>query len=173
MTAETLRIYALNVDSDARHTNLTRARGESVEMPPLAEWLGVDDLDHREIELFPLDDLGDMPLSDYVTRAFDPDPAINATTANRLDALSGSVLLVPGRALQDTPRDSRELTEVAILTLAQADQTGALPKADLAPPPTLPEQEDRPPEKMRRITIVFLLTALALAGLVVLLGALG
>jgi hypothetical protein len=173
MSAETLKIYALNVESQARHTNLTRARGELAELPPLADWLGVAELDFREVELFPLEDLGDMPLSDYVTRAYGPTEAIAAGTANRLDALSGSVLIVPGRALQDTPAPGAELTEIAALALAEADHDAQLPKADLTRPEPARTSDDRKPEKSSRFAIVVLLGVLVLAALGILTGAFG
>ncbi|GAA5077996.1 hypothetical protein N0B44_10775 [Roseibacterium beibuensis] len=171
--SEQLRIYALNVDSKARHTNLTRARGEISEMPPLTDWLGVEVLDHREIELFPIEDLGDMRLSDYIRSAFDPAEAIRAETALRLDALSGSVLILPGRALEEEPDPGSELTEIAVMEIAVPDHEASLPKADLTSAAPTPQAEDLGPEKTRRWAIVFLLTALVLAGLVLLIGALG
>jgi hypothetical protein len=49
------------------------------------------------IEVFPIEDLGDMSLTDYVVMAFDPVPPPGPDDRARLDALEGSVLLVPER----------------------------------------------------------------------------
>jgi aspartate carbamoyltransferase catalytic subunit len=60
MTPTTLHIFAINGESDLRHTNLTRAQGLSPDLPALEEWLGVDTLLTDLIEVFPIEDLGDM-----------------------------------------------------------------------------------------------------------------
>jgi hypothetical protein len=42
MTPTALHIFAVNGDSDLRHTNLTRAQGLRPDLPALEDWLGVD-----------------------------------------------------------------------------------------------------------------------------------
>jgi hypothetical protein len=142
MTA--LHVFALNTDDpDLRHTNLTRALGEKPDLPPLAEWLGLESLTTREIELFPVKDLGDMSLSDYITAAFGPDPDIPAAVRQRLDALDGSVLLVPDSAFAIDPTPGAQATAIAVLPLARPDHRAALPRAEVAavttPAPPAPD----------------------------------
>jgi aspartate carbamoyltransferase catalytic subunit len=44
MTPTALHVFAVNGDSDLRHTNLTRAHGRSARPAALEDWLGVDAL---------------------------------------------------------------------------------------------------------------------------------
>jgi hypothetical protein len=141
MTPTALHIFAINGDSDLRHTNLTRAQGLSPDLPPLAEWLGVDTLATDLIEVFPIEDLGDMSLTDYVVMAFDPVPPPATDARARLDALEGSVLLVPDTAMPAEPKPGAMLTAIVTLPLAQADHTAELPKADIHAPGTAPAEE--------------------------------
>ncbi|ABD56821.1 hypothetical protein [Jannaschia sp. CCS1] len=143
-----LQIFALNEPIDVSHTNLTRQTGETPELPPLAEWLGVDTLDTDQIELFPIKDLSDMPLSEYIRLAFAPEEQIAPADITRLDALSGAVLLVPETALSAAPRPGSQATLIASVPLAQADNSGSLPKADVAPVPSAapaPAEPEAPP----------------------------
>jgi hypothetical protein len=145
MTPTTLHIFALNGESDLRHTNLTRAQGLAPDLPALEEWLGVDALVTDQIEVFPVEDLGDMTLSDYVVMAFDPVPPPGAEVRGRLDALGGSVVLVPDTAMSAEPRPGAMLTAIATLPLAQADHDADLPKAELRA--EAPEDDAPPPEE--------------------------
>ena len=117
-------------------------------MPPLAEWLGLDALRTDQIEIFPVEDLGDMSLSDYLVMAFDPAAPPDPETRARLDALEGSVLLIPDTAMPAEPKPGPGLTPVAVLALARADHVADLPKADLQPA-AAPDGE-APPEEGRR-----------------------
>jgi hypothetical protein len=131
--SDVLHILAINAKTEVRHTHLTRARGEAPELPPLTEWLGAE-VDTDEVELFPVKDLGEMALSDYVTMAFAPE-AIPPQALRRMNALKGHVLLVPERALSEEPAPGKEATLIASLPLARADHGGTLPKAEITPPP--------------------------------------
>ena len=131
--SDTLHVFAVKAAPDLRHTHLTRARGDTPMLPPLTEWLGAE-VDTDEVELFPVKDLGDMSLSEYVTMAFAPE-SMPAQAARRMDALKGHVLLVPERALSEEPAPGKEATLIASLPLAGADHGGSLPKADVAPMP--------------------------------------
>ncbi|MCU4651356.1 hypothetical protein N8I71_00810 [Roseibacterium sp. SDUM158016] len=142
MTAPLLHVFAVNGESDLRHTHLTRAMGEAPDLPPLADWLGLGALDTDEVEFFPLKDLGDMHLSDYLTMAFVPETAIAQDVRARLDALEGSVLLVPEAAMDGAPRPGPNLSAIATLRLAQPDHVADLPPAGIAPRPA----ETAPPE---------------------------
>jgi hypothetical protein len=148
MSNQELHVFAVNGDRAGalRHTNLSRAGGETPELPDLREWLGVERLDTDRIELFPVGDLGDMSLATYVTQAFDPTPGIDAETAARLDALEGSVLLVPDGAFDGVFHPGAELTRVASVPLALPDHVAELPKAEVTPPPQ-PGPGRFPPER--------------------------
>jgi hypothetical protein len=130
---DTLHILAVNAVTGVRHTHLTRARGEAPVLPPLTEWLGAE-VDEAEVELFPVKDLGEMALSDYVAMAFAPE-SIPAQDARRMNALKGHVLLVPERALSEEPAPGAALTLIASVPLARPDHGGNLPKAAVTPPP--------------------------------------
>ncbi|MDG4649851.1 hypothetical protein P6F26_15505 [Roseibacterium sp. SDUM158017] len=146
MSAKTLHIFAVNGDSDLRHTHLSRAKGEAPELPDLRRWLGVETLDTDRIELFPLKELDGTRLSQYVTMAFDPVPLIDTATAARLDALDGSVLLVPDTAFTGVFHPGAELTRIATLSLALPDHDADLPRADVTPYPA-PGPDRFPPER--------------------------
>jgi hypothetical protein len=149
MTPTALHILAVNGDSDLRHTNLTRAQGLRPDLPALEDWLGVDAILTDQIEIFPIEDLGDMTLTDYVVMAFDPAPPPGPDARTRLDALEGSVLLVPDTAIPTDPKPGAMLTRIATLPLVQADHSADLPKADVraAAPPAEPESPAAPPKK--------------------------
>jgi hypothetical protein len=160
------RIYVFSVTAPAglRHTHLTRASGEAPDLPPLTEWLGAE-VDTDEVELFPVADLGDMSLSEYVTMAFAPE-TIPPQAARRMNAIKGHVLLVPERALAEEPAPGKEAREIAALRITPADMTGQLPKADMTPPPRPDPAPAAPPA--RRGTLIWVLIALGLAALLVL-----
>ena len=145
----TLHVYAVNGLSDLRHTHLTRVQGDAPDLPPLADWLGVEEIDTDRIEIFPVADLGETRLADYVTMAFEPAEPIEGETRARLNALDASVLIVPDVALQGTPAPGRMVTHIATLALAQPDHRADLPKAKPAPAPpqapTAPEPAAKPP----------------------------
>lgn len=146
----TLNVFAVNGHSDLRHTHLTRVGGETPDLPPLAEWLGVDRVDTDKIEIFPVRDLGDTRLADYVAMAFEPAEPIEGETRARLNALGGSVLIVPDRALDRAPTPGPAVTPIATLALAEADHRADLPRADVAPAPRPPEPQSEPREKTTR-----------------------
>jgi hypothetical protein len=161
---DTLHIFAVTVAPDLRHTHLTRAEGLAPDLPPLTDWLGAE-VDTGEIELFPVRDLGDMALSDYITMAFAPE-AIPPQAQRKINALKGHVLLVPERALSEEPAPGKQATLIASLPLARADHVAELPKADVLtmphPAPTL-----RPAPKQRG-SLVWVVRALAVLALIVL-----
>lgn len=118
-----LHIFALNAETDARHTFLSRSKGEVAKLPDLAGWLSLRQggLDTDNIELFAVSDLGDLRLSNYVATAFDPlDPPLNEA-APKLNALEGHVLLIPDAALAGSWTAGQHVTLVASLPLAVAN----------------------------------------------------
>lgn len=164
-----LHIFALNEPVTVSHTNLTRQNGETPDLPPLAKWLGVDTLDTADIELFAIKDLSDMPLSEYVRLAFAPEDDIPSADITRLDALDAAVLLVPDSALSAPPRPGPQATLIASLPLARADNTGSLPKADVAPTPTRPPAQPQP-ETSPPIALYALIGMAVLAVLIIFVG---
>jgi hypothetical protein len=152
MSATMLRVFAINGAEELRHTHLTRAQGLTAELPPIAEWLGVESLDTDRIEVFPVKDLGDMSLSDYLAMAFDPTP-MEPATRTRLDALEGTVLIAPDTAFSGDPDPGTEATEIAALPLSVPDHSADLPKADTAPaPPRVENSEPETPRKSNRLS---------------------
>lgn len=131
-----LHVFALNEPVAVTHTHLTRQKGEVAVLPPLAEWLGVEAIDTDDIELFAINDLSDMALSDYIRLAFAPEAAIPTATVTRLDALDGAVLLVPDKALSAPASPGPKANLIASLALARADHVADLPKAKVAPLPS-------------------------------------
>jgi len=129
----TLFVFALNTDVGVTVTDLTRARGEISGLPPLAEWLGVEALDTDRIELFPVADLGGLPLSGYLVNAHDAEPSGQAA---RLDALAGSVLIVPQAAMTGMPSPGAHATLIATLPMARADHRATLDPAPIPKPST-------------------------------------
>jgi hypothetical protein len=175
MNATLLHVFAVNGASELRHTHLTRARGLEPELPPLDRWLGVDWLDTDRIEVFPVGDLGAMSLSDYVAMAFDPAVPPSGEVRARIDALEGSVLLVPDDAMRGEPRPGPELTSLATVPLAQPDHSADLPKAEVGPMPR-PEPAAGAPSPERRggstrVLALLVLVAAILVLLYVMLGA--
>ncbi|MEX3017800.1 hypothetical protein [Gymnodinialimonas hymeniacidonis] len=165
-----LHIFALNEPVTVSHTNLTRQKGEAPDLPLLTEWLGLDALDTDQIEMFPVDDLGGMALSDYIQLAFTPETGIPADDQRRLDALEGAVLLVPDNAISGTFAPGPQATEIAKVPLAQPDNTATLPKAEVSPAPSVkphsePERETVPP-----IALYMLLAIAAFAVLAIFVG---
>ncbi|WP_439136878.1 hypothetical protein [Roseicyclus sp.] len=162
--SERLFVFAVNAQTDVCHTHHSRAQGVTPTLPPLADWLGAG-VDTDEIELFTLQDIGDLRLSDYVDLAFAPED-IPSDAARRMNALEGSVLLVPGRALSGDLAPGAALTLIASLPLAQADHSAALPKATMD---TLTGGNDAPVIMPRHLgTLPWLILGLALVALILL-----
>lgn len=164
--SERLHVFAVNAALNLCHTHYSRAQGAPApDLPPLADWLGTA-VDTDEIELFTLRDIGDLRLSDYVDMAFAPED-IPSDAARRINALEGSVLLVPDRALDGAPAPGPALTLIASLHLAKADHSASLPKADVTATPTAAPPPSAPPAQ-RRGSLPWLMLALGLALLILL-----
>lgn len=144
----TLYVFALNTRVSVTLTDLTRAQGLSAGLPPLADWLGLEHLDTDRVELFAVKDLGDLSLSQYLAQAYDANVADQGA---RIDALEGSVLLVPARAMTGMPNPGPEATLIAVLDTAEPDHRARLnpasvpdqkapePVATPQPPPARPK----------------------------------
>jgi hypothetical protein len=158
-----LHVFALNRPVAVSHTHLSRQKGEAPALPPLAGWLGVEALDTDRIELFRVEELGGMALSDYIGLAFAPE-AMPREVQVRLDALEGSVLLVPDEALGGVARPGPDLTAIATIPLAEADHDATLPKAPLQAAPVVtpgraPEPEPTPPIALYALIGILLFAA--------------
>jgi hypothetical protein len=165
--SERLHIFAVNATLDLCHTHYTRAQGApEPALPPLADWLG-GPVDTDEIELFAIKDIGDLRLSDYVDMAFGVE-GLSADDARRMDALEGSVLLVPDRALGGPPAAGAALTLIASPSLVRPDHRASLPKADVRPGAAAAKPS--PPPAPRRGSLIWVILALALIGLAVIWG---
>ncbi|MEM9317836.1 MAG: hypothetical protein AAGA70_02380 [Pseudomonadota bacterium] len=139
----TLYVFALNTAVEVTHTALTRAQGQSAGLPPLGDWLGLEGLDTDRIELFAVADLADMALSSYLHSAYDVIEEPLSYARNRLDALSGAVLLVPDVAMSGKAKPGPEATLIARLPLAQPDRRLLLvPSA----PPEAPDPQPTDPQ---------------------------
>lgn len=167
-----IHIFALPDLDGVRHTHLTRLEGAAPDLPPLAEWLGAEDLDINRIELFPVADLGDMPLSVYLASAFDPEPEPLEASAPYLDAVKGTALIVPDEALSGTPMPGGALERITTLPLIQPDHSADLPKAEVNArpdrPASSPAPQAGPPGRAKRLGRITVLAA-AVALVIVLL----
>ncbi len=125
MAQATLHIFAVNAEIDVRHTFLSRSKGDAPMLPDLAGWLSLRQggLDTDNIELFPVGDLGDLKLADYVATAFDTLEEPLKKAAPKLNALDGHVLLIPGAALAGDWQSGSNLTLIDTLPLSVADHT--------------------------------------------------
>jgi len=157
-----LFVFTVTAKGELRHTHLTRAQGEATDLPPLTDWLGAE-IDTDAIELFPVTDLGDMTLSEYIRLAFAPEP-VSPRDARRIDAIKGTVLLVPERALSEEPAPAAEARLIATLPLLQADHSARLPKADVTTP--RPVTPPAPPTARQGSLIWTLIALVAIAALV-------
>lgn len=162
-----LHIFALTAPLDVTHTNLTRQQGAAPDLPPLANWLGVETIDTDSIELFPIRELGGMALSDYITLAFAPDPGPDGDTIRALNALKGTVLLVPSDALSAPPHPGPEAVPVASLELARADHRADLRKAEVGPVADISSQPVNP---MRPYALLALLLGMVMAVILLVIG---
>ena len=157
----TLYVFALNTPVSVTLTELTRAQGLTSGLPPLGDWLGLTALDTDRIELFPVADLGELSLSDYLGTAHDAEVGAHGA---RLDALEGSVLLVPEAAMTGTPAPGAEATLIAALPVAQADHRAMLDPAPIPPPAPSPKTPQTAPSRPLGWVIAL---ALALAVLII------
>lgn len=157
-----LLIFSLQGPPDLRHTHLTRLEGEAPELPPLAQWLGLEALDTDQIELFPISDLGAMSLSVYLQSAFDPEPDALEASAPYIDAAQGSVLIVPDAAMTGALAPNTSIERIAGLPLLRADHSADLPKADFSTPPAPEVQPAQPSPTRRRVFMVVLAALLSL-----------
>lgn len=164
-----LQIFALNMPVTVRHTNLTRQQGLGPELPPLAEWLRTPELNLQKIELFPIKDLDDLSLPDYLSAAYDIAPEDLREAAPRLRALGGTVLLVPSAALSEAANPGPEATEIARLPLPEARHDAVLPKADIPRSPSATPVEEKSSKPLGTVSrTILVVVALVIAALVVL-----
>ncbi|WP_438362817.1 hypothetical protein [Nioella halotolerans] len=143
-TGPHLHVVALNDDFATSTTFLSRETGDAApDLTALARALDLPGLDSRQLELFPVADLGDMRLSDYIANAFAPKGPISADTRARLNAIEGQIalLLDPAIPTGAAPRSGPRARLIASLPLEPGDHTADLPRADLTPQPAPEDAE--------------------------------
>ena len=167
--AGVVRVFALSMDDAAAQA---LKAGDA-----LAQAFGGAALDTAHVEVFPLADLGDMALPDYLiegagvrAKAIEPDRA-------KLSALGGSVMVIyssafGGKALALKP--DRALTLIGSYPQEGTDWTGAI---DLSTPSALPQTPADPVKKRPsdaamsgRIAMLALLVAFGVVALMVWVG---
>jgi len=149
MTAPKLHVVALNEGFEISTTFLSReSDADSPDLSALAEALNLPGVDTAQLELFAVEDLGDMRLSDYITEAFAPKDPIGADTRARINAVGGHVVLLLDRAIPEGAalRSGPRARLIASLPLLEADHSADLPKADLTGRASVPDREDAPQE---------------------------
>ncbi len=97
-----VRVFELGLEGEA-------ARGFAHDPGRVAAALGADEIDIDHVEAFPLSDLAEMRLVDYLSEGYGIEPAEMAADASRLGAIDGWVAIVAspafgGRAQTITPR---------------------------------------------------------------------
>lgn len=167
-----LFVFETTMDTALRSTFQSRQTHRGPDLAPIAGWIGTSRIDAGRIEVFPVSDLGPVPLSDYVKDAFDPEPPPGTTVRNRLDSIRRSAILVPDTALppNEWPQPGPQAVLAAELSLAQAApprmQAPGTPATDDAANPAPPTAG--PARGLRPAAAV--LALLAAAALVVLSG---
>ncbi len=129
-----VRVFAVNSGApvaDLRQTFLSRLEGNSPQLAPdmLAELLGTTLIDPAYIEIFPVKDLGDLGLSQYLAQALEVRGDALRADRPRLDALEGSVMIVLSAAFGGKPTT---LSPGAALTLI-----GTYPTENAVQPSTM------------------------------------
>ncbi|MEP0960634.1 MAG: hypothetical protein ABJQ70_21595 [Roseobacter sp.] len=168
------RVFSLSMDAseaDALKTN-TAVEGAHT---PQARALGVDVLNAGHIEIFPIADLGDMSLCDYLIEgdgiqrdAIEPDRL-------KLANLEGWIMIVYSGAFDGRAQHITPLAELTLIGTYPQDGTDWSTPVDLSTPSAHPTPENAPKTPVRkrpsdaamsgRIATVALLVAFAVVGL--------
>ena len=160
-----LFVFAVNGTLTVTHTDLTRQKGETPVLPPLATWLGTE-VDTDRIELFAVADLAPMTLADYLATAYDI--SADASERERLNKTDGHVLLVPSDAVSDIIEVGADLSHIASLETPRADHSSrdlTSPADEHIEPTTAP----KPPMSEARISGMVAMGALVVLALLTLL----
>lgn len=141
-----LRVFDLTVAPEV---------AETLDSPgTLQRLVGAETFDPAQADLFRVEDLGEMSLTDYLAQAHDVAPEQLDARRGRLDGLSDHVLVVRSRAFGGkalTLLPSPELHLVALLEERDTDWSGAPIETESARPysaapepgPRTPPREDR------------------------------
>ncbi len=112
-----------------------------------AALLGVPDLDIDYAEVIRIEDLGDMPLSEYLAEGYDVPPSELQEQDQKLNALEGYALVVLSLAFRDKGHDvtlGPELSLVASFDLDTTDWTAVTqPAPEAAKPASAPPETHR------------------------------
>lgn len=153
-TRDTVHLFAVDLPEDDLWAFVT-ADPDSGELP-LRDALGVDHLDETQVEGAVTEDLVGIGLAGFMTEGIGVDEDLIAPDRARIDALTGSVVIVRGAAFDGasvalSPRPPLTHVGTWAMTpaastmepLESAAATGAVPPP--APPPPAPATPDRRP----------------------------
>ncbi|RVV98351.1 hypothetical protein EKE94_05345 [Mesobaculum littorinae] len=173
---DTVRVFALDMPADgiARFRDRREDTDDPAAAWPLRHALGADHLDPDAVEAFPISDLEGLGLSGYLTEGHGIAAQDVLAARDRLDAVTGAVVLLPSRAfggVAQTLHPRAPLDYVGAFHEAGARPAGPAPQSaaasaaaaqQAAPPPEPNRSRARAPVRVP----VFL--GLAVAALVIL-----
>jgi hypothetical protein len=114
----------------------------------IAEALGVDNVDSGQVEVFPVDDLAEVGLADYLSEGCNVPVAEIAPNRDQLNDVTGTVMLVRSRAFHGkaTPlHPTRDLILIGTWTEEAPDWSGEAIQSSSA----LPGSRGVPPRQAR------------------------
>ncbi|WP_121062740.1 hypothetical protein [Chachezhania antarctica] len=165
------------IDIPAREHGLIRLF--SLDMPPervkflsepgaTAQVLGVEELDHAQVDIFKVEDMEDIGLTGYLVEGLGVPRQQVAAETETLDAVQGWVMAVRSRAFAEkavTLTLDPDVKPIATFAEAHVEKTGAAPVSESAEPYSAP-QPDRVRRaqraKKRQAGIVILIVSLGL-----------
>ena len=175
-----IRVFALSMSDEqaqALKVNSTDGQAETDASALQDLALGGTKLNDAHIEVFPVADLGDLALPDYLIDGAGAKPEAIDTDRFKLSSLEGWVMLVYSSAFRG---QKQTLTPAAQLTLVGTyPQVGIdwSPQIDLSTPSALPQNDGTPKADLKkhpsnaamsgRVAMVALLVMFLLVGLMV------
>ncbi len=172
-----VRVFSLSMDSEkaeALKANSSGSGGSSLQ--ELA--LGAAALDATHVEVFAIDDLGDMSLPDYLLEG--PGVTVGEIEADRfkLSSLEGWVMIVYSSAFRGRAQSLSPSNQLTLIGTYAQDGTDWRETVDLSTPSAQPQQVDTPAPKKRpsdaamsgRIAMLALLVAFFVVGLMLWVG---
>ncbi|MEM6695683.1 MAG: hypothetical protein AAF626_13565 [Pseudomonadota bacterium] len=165
---EIVRIFALDLPRDQAKAIANQQKSNGAP-PPLAQMLGLDQLDFDHVEVFQARDLTGVGLSGYIIEGLGVDAETVGDDATALDAETGSVVVLHagaflGRAVTLEP--AAPLRFLGRYTLAEAERTKLAPPSPRSPGSEsrdqAPEAVLRPPARGPRTLVLIALLAAAL-----------
>ncbi|MEM9578502.1 MAG: hypothetical protein AAF999_16000 [Pseudomonadota bacterium] len=132
MSEEEARAFQANSDSNGGST-----------LQELA--LGAIALNDAFVEVFPLTDLGDMALADYLLQGPGVEPPMIEPDRRKLSALEGWVMVVYSRAFKGAAQTLAPSSQLTLIGTYAEEGTDWSAPVDLSTPSALPQQP--PPEE--------------------------